>query len=455
MKTQIRFIPIISRVCTLLLLVVTIFIGTSCKKQAYLKNTIALVYKDDIPYLINPSQETYNLKEYEEIQPIFDEYLMVKKDGKWGFIENTGKEIIKPTYDEVYPMKEKKAIAKKENQTFILNNTGEIIFTFPNQTTSSGYFNENKLVIEKDGLFGYLEYQEELNQFSVLVEPIFSYAGVFQNNLAVVGKNIDGKIKYTYLQTDGTLFYPDFIYSTADSFYGEWAKVGVGDSPIRYQYLNNTLSENGELIYLTKYGSNEVVSYEYATKFENGMAFVANYEYYGEDINKYYKWFSFVNDRGEFLYEDAIQAVAHKFPNDFYPSNPFFLDGTLGFRSCGNSGSWYIYYHHCYYVPDEMDVPHPFYDFIKGTWILPEDDTLIQSYMKETKYEYTLAKSYLQTPYSMGVIRSSSTSAPYAMARITGNKCGLFQIICTFEDESNNKMEMQYIIAPIYDNIIY
>ena len=117
----------------------TILSLSNCSKgpsKDYIDNAIAIVYQDEKPYLINAAKETYSLDYYDEIIEIFNDYIAVKKDGKYGFINRTGKLIIEAVYDKVYPMYEEKAVVIKDGQYQIINNNGKTIYTFTDNVIS-------------------------------------------------------------------------------------------------------------------------------------------------------------------------------------------------------------------------------------------------------------------------------------------------------------------------------
>ena len=100
-----------SLICTLS--ITSLISLNSCNNapsKDYIDNAIAIVYQDEKPYLINANKETYALDYYEEIEQSFNDYIAVKYEGKYGFIDKTGKQTVPTIYDKVYPMSEEKAI---------------------------------------------------------------------------------------------------------------------------------------------------------------------------------------------------------------------------------------------------------------------------------------------------------------------------------------------------------
>lgn len=63
-----------------ILLLFLITIGGCNKKQTeYLTDPIAIVYKNNIPYIINSNDELFDLSKYDSIVPYFGDILIVKR----------------------------------------------------------------------------------------------------------------------------------------------------------------------------------------------------------------------------------------------------------------------------------------------------------------------------------------------------------------------------------------
>lgn len=97
------------------------------------------------------------LKGYDVIYPFKNGRAKVIKNGKMGFIDMQGEEIIKPEFDQVYPFE--KGMARVENM----------------------------------GLLGLINEQGE-----ILLDPIYDYIGTNKNGLVIVTrKNKKGLVKIT------------------------------------------------------------------------------------------------------------------------------------------------------------------------------------------------------------------------------------------------------------------
>lgn len=443
----------LKKITLLLLLICTCITITGCKKKDYIENAIAIAYQDNVPYLIDTNNKRFSLAEYNEIIPVFGDYLTVKKKNKYGFIKNTGEVLIKPTYQYAGLMREDKAVVVKDNTTYIINLKGDIIYTFPNGYTSYSYFNENMLLIEKDGLLGYLKYEN--NNFIIMVDPIYHTANIFKDGFAAIGKKVDNNIKYSYLKNDGSLLFEDFQWDFAENFYDGWGRVIVND---RYRYVKSETADDGSAIYLRKTSDNSVVSYQYAQHFENGYAVVANYSYKADTVNQYYKVFSFVDADGNTKYDTAIQNEAPSNPNAFWPSSLTIFNDILFFRCAGNTGAWTIYYETLlenFYGEGDVTI-----EFIHAEWMLSEDNEMLKQYMKENDLTFLSASSYFQFPLEIGSFKKlPGEDAIIALIRINGNKTALIKVtvetITTDDNKTTKQAQIEYLFAPMYDNIVY
>lgn len=448
---------------TFLLLV--IFTVTSCKKNETIENPMAIVYKNNIPYILNVDGKTLSLEEYDEVLNSFDQYLGVKQDDKWGFIKNNGAVATKIKYDRIGRMAEDKAVVVEDGDTFIINPSGDVLYTFANNITSYSYFSNNKLIIEKDGLLGYLQYTPETSSFSISVEPTYQYADVYSEGFAVVGSLVEDKVMYNYINEQGTLLSETFIFNEAYPFHDGLGRVGnQTNTGLKYSYIKNTLNEQNEIQYLTDSKGSQI-SYDYAADFSNGIAFVANYNYYSndsEDLN-YYRWYSLVDVSGLYSYEYELQDIMKKIPKNFYPQSPIFIDNTLvfinGYRS---SNVWNLYRFSEFKQINENDEYINLTRFNKIDFNIDENNDIIKQLLTANDWTIALAKSLLSSPYELKNLKYNSQLGCYiASAKISGDKVGMIKINVTpnTEDSGNsideNLFQIEYFIVPIYDNIIY
>ncbi len=461
-------------------LTLTICIGvhscTNNKTPKYIDDAIAICYDDNIAYLVNNSNERFSLEYYDEIIEIFDDYIGVKKDGKYGFIDRTGKEVIPTTYDKVYPMKEEKAVVIKDGDYHIIDNKGNIVYTFSNGIISESYFSNNHLIVSQAGKYGYITYS---NQKFELTDLIYDYATVFSGEYAVVGKketeviyeidaegNLTDKIeeikeletiKYNFLKSSNQLLFAKFEFDFADVFYDGWARVGtkktmyapsVGNSTpnnefegIEYKYIN----EKGEYLYLDHYyeysyngddtqmHDTNLVSVPYATNFNDGYAVIANYRY-SKVVDTFFKEYRIVDTDGELQYTEAIYyATGYRYgyerhyefqaksPSMFWINKITKIGDVLTFKTgnTANSPSFQIRY----FEISEKSSYGTKYDLYNISWNLYEQKTNEDGSIENITPQYMIDYNNEFFPTSTSnLMIETAIKLPYEMDEIHYSK---------------------------------
>lgn len=454
------------------LLIILTMSSCNKNKQTYINNAMAIVYKDNTPYLINEKKETFNLSEYDEIIEIFNEYIAVKKEGKYGFIDLTGKLVIDTIYDKVYPMFEEKAVVIKDGNTYIINKDGNIIYTFDDKFSSESYFSNNHLVVfNKSNKYTYLTYHQNENTFT-LCDDLFDYAGVFKDDYAVVGNfeteiiyKIDGEgnptneideikylenIKYNFYKSSNELLFPNFEFDTAEPFYNGFARVGKyatitvpavdSNRPtksfegINYQFINEegkylefdyhyTYSSKGVEEQRHKTG---VVIMPYATNFNNGFAAIAQYRY-SPVTDTFLKEYMIIDTEGCLYYTYAIYYetnflfgydVNDKYqtttPSSFWINELVSIGKALTFRSGNtlNGSTWNVKYfaYDLFNERDEIkDVTWKLFDYDKDAE--GNDVKITPDWMINYNAEFL-------DGVSSTVIAESAAKSPYEMSEI-------------------------------------
>jgi hypothetical protein len=104
----------------------------------------------------------------------------VKKDGKWGFIDENGKEVVKPKYDYVWDFKNGRAKAQKGDKYFFININGDMVSKKYDSMTDS---HEGRRAVKKDGKWGFVD-----ESGKEVVKPKYDKVWYFQNNGRAVVK---------------------------------------------------------------------------------------------------------------------------------------------------------------------------------------------------------------------------------------------------------------------------
>lgn len=127
------------------------------------------------------------------------EYLKVKRNGKWGFVDQKGNIIIDFIYTE----------DRNRNFDYIFHLNSDSLDALPKEPYRNvGFFIEGFASIMKDSLFGFINTKNE-----IVIEPIFKGVQYFSEGLA--GATIDG-ILWGFINTKGGfVIQPQFYYVDA------------------------------------------------------------------------------------------------------------------------------------------------------------------------------------------------------------------------------------------------
>ena len=386
-----------------------------CSDETYLDGAFAVVYKDNVPYLINKNFETLAIDKYDEIVPEFGEYLLVYNDDgntrEYGYIKNNGEEMIKPQYSSATIFSEGKAIVGLDDKLMIINMQNEVLYTFPSNIHSSKLFSEDMLVVEVDGKFTYLT-----SSFEVL-NASFDYAADFINGYAVVGNMVENKMQYGLVDKTLKVVIP-LEYDFLDSYNDGYVRVGNIMDALKNEYTYQFMRLDGS--FLTDKNGN-VYTFDYALNFANGFALVGNYtvdEMYGT-----YKVYKFIDTNGEtpFIFKFTREGEGLYYFNSLVKSGDTnTLVSTYRFKSSG-AGAWYV-----------IELYDGVLEAISFT--VPEQFNDRKNLM------------YYRSPYEMTPFKFSTNygpSSPLARVRIYTGEFGLVDATGT------------YVLPAEYDNLFY
>lgn len=456
------------------LLLICLFTLSSCKKNNTLDNVIAIGYINEDIYLINKDNKSLCLDNYDLIQENLDTYMYVRKNNLYGYININGQLIIKPSYDKAFAMKESKAVVVKDNKYFIINNKGKTIYTLPEGIISYSYFSNNKLLIEKDGKYSFLTYEEETNSFILPDEFLYDYACAYSDGYAVVGKeiidendNTNINIKYNYLNIDNNLLFSEFKFDEADSFKNGFAKVGIFTKNVQVYYSTSSYYyKNVDLMvykyidttgnYIKDSETKQDLVCHYGTTPSDGIITTAVYKILESSStvkDGLYKSYSFYLTSGEKILESCFTFSSINNENVFWPTNVIYYGPYYLFASGKQSISWSIY------VGIEGES-----NFKELSINVNESDEWVSSLSDE----YNLSKQMIvllsKTPFHISNIsrpQFSNDILPLMIVKVSfkdNAKFGIIQLNYN-EDQNNsnlkNNYSAYYLIPPIYDRIIF
>ena len=156
-------------------------------------------------------------------------YVPVQKDGKWGYINQSGELVIKATFDEAAHFSDGWAKVKIEERLSFIDASGDIVLTPDVSTVKS--FSEGLAVASKEGSKkqGYVNKKGEF-----VIEPRFNFAYSFSEGKASVCKtkigecgyiNKEGKIVIKQSLEGARKFVNGLAPAKTGGFNGQWGYV--------------------------------------------------------------------------------------------------------------------------------------------------------------------------------------------------------------------------------------
>ncbi|MCQ2189001.1 MAG: WG repeat-containing protein [Paludibacteraceae bacterium] len=156
---------------------------------------------------------------YEYATDFSDGLARVGKEGKYGFVNESGEEVIPMTYTQASSFNYGVAAVKDQN--------GDAYFILPSgaRLQDASYldtksFKEGLAACQDENyLYGFVNPKGQL-----VVQHKYNTVGWFNEGICAVGKNINGKTLYGYIDSKGNQLC-DFIYEEAKDFQGGVARV--------------------------------------------------------------------------------------------------------------------------------------------------------------------------------------------------------------------------------------
>lgn len=161
------------------------------------------------------------------------EFLKVRRNDKWGFIDRKGNIVIDFQYEQD---------RRKEFDKALKLNTDSLDALPKAQYRNVGFFYQGFASIQKDSLFGFINLKNE-----IVIEPIFKGVRYFSEGLA--GATLDGK-KWGFINEEGEfVIEPQYFY--VDAFENGICGVLLTDVPayMNDYHLNAIINKNNEILY--------------------------------------------------------------------------------------------------------------------------------------------------------------------------------------------------------------
>lgn len=155
--------------------------------------------------------------DYESVRGFIEELACVKREGKVGFINRKGEEVIKPSYDDAGNFSNGHVSVLKDQKVGVINKSGEVVIPFDYEDI--GAFSDGVTFYKKSGMYGLMD-----TTGKKITEPTFEGLGNVSEGLLAFLK--DKKIGF--INTKGeVVIQPQFDF--ANPFSEGLAMVAVGN----------------------------------------------------------------------------------------------------------------------------------------------------------------------------------------------------------------------------------
>ena len=186
--------------------------------------------------LLLPSLGSYSQNKWEKKYDFVDNCICglsrVKKDGKVGYVNKDGVEIIKLQYEEGLTFKDGYTAVRQGPKWQYLDSTGKALTAAVFDDAIS--FNEGLATVAKNNLYGFINTSGE-----VVIPCTFSNAHQFSESLAAAS-NAKGFWGYIDLKGNWTI---KPAYDFADEFENDKARVMKGQKVLYIDKQNNAVNE--------------------------------------------------------------------------------------------------------------------------------------------------------------------------------------------------------------------
>ncbi len=225
---------------------------------------------------------------------LYPAYIHAVGGKKWGYINESGKFMIKPRFSEAKAFHNERAIIKYDDLYGVIDETGNFIVL---PTYLMIYpFHENRAIVMDDKGYSVID-----ENGSILTEKPYAFISSYNNERALCKEKIDNHLLSGYLDLNGEVVIP-IQYEEASDFHQEKAVVKKNNYQLinlngdciniyQYPYVGNysdfrlVFNDNTHCGYLNELGDVMVKPlYEYCQAFKDNLAIVT---YMGENADKY------------------------------------------------------------------------------------------------------------------------------------------------------------------------
>lgn len=164
-----------------------------------------------------------------------DGRIPVQRNGKYGFLDRHGREVIPCTYDETGIFRLGRTLVRKGDRYGIVDTAGRLVLPIEYENTTlrgdKYMYSDSLALVEKEGRFGYVDFEGRL-----AIPFYFDDAYPFSEGLAAVRHNG----MWGYVDTRGEVYMP-FVFDLASPF-------RYGRAEVVYQGLTRKVNRKGKCV---------------------------------------------------------------------------------------------------------------------------------------------------------------------------------------------------------------
>ncbi len=172
---------------------------------------------------------------YTWVGDLSDGRIPVARNGKYGFLDRRGREVIPCTYDETGVFRMGRTMVRKGDRYGIIDTTGRLVLPLEYESTSlrgdKYMYHDSLALVEKGGRMGYVDLEGRL-----VIPFWFDDAYQFSEGLASVRH--DGM--WGYIDTHGEVFMP-FVFDLASPY-------RYGRAEVVYQGITRKVNRRGKCV---------------------------------------------------------------------------------------------------------------------------------------------------------------------------------------------------------------
>lgn len=163
------------------LLFASILPGPSQEQPPMAQSHLFPIVEDGRFGFIDGSGKTVIACSYDWARPFSEGLAAVFTDGKWGYIDRTGEMAVEPQFEQALDFREGLAVVYIGNKARCINKAGE--FAFEATFDSMSAFSEGLSCVSQDGKYGFIDHSG-----SPVIPPRFYFALPFCEGLAVANR---------------------------------------------------------------------------------------------------------------------------------------------------------------------------------------------------------------------------------------------------------------------------